>query len=310
MSRTSGKVLYIAGWGRSGTTILDNLLGQVEGIVSTGELRLVWQFGLIENRPCGCGTPLRECDFWQEVFRVGFGGFDAARPDAVIESQRQLRARYARRILRASRHGDILRTYPYAQAASQLYQAIATVSGARVIVDSSKHPTGAILAAGLADREVYVLHMVRDPRAVAHSWQRRKVSPGKTREGGLLTRVGPAKSAVVWSTHNAVTSRYARRAVGDSRYLLVQYERFAADPSAVLTEVVDFLDEQPTHTPTFDGHRVKLGVSHTAFGNPNRLATGSIDIHLDDEWRRAMPKSRRRLVTALSYPMLRSLKYQ
>jgi len=32
------KVLYIAGWGRSGSTILDNVLGQLDGCFSTGEL--------------------------------------------------------------------------------------------------------------------------------------------------------------------------------------------------------------------------------------------------------------------------------
>ena len=42
------KILYVAGWGRSGTTLLDNVLGQVEGFVSTGELHNIWQRGLVE----------------------------------------------------------------------------------------------------------------------------------------------------------------------------------------------------------------------------------------------------------------------
>lgn len=44
------KVLYIAGWGRSGSTILDNVLGQVEGFFSGGELSYLWERGLSENR--------------------------------------------------------------------------------------------------------------------------------------------------------------------------------------------------------------------------------------------------------------------
>jgi len=34
----TARVLYIAGWGRSGSTILDNVLGQVDGFFSAGEL--------------------------------------------------------------------------------------------------------------------------------------------------------------------------------------------------------------------------------------------------------------------------------
>ena len=32
------KVLYIAGWGRSGSTILQNMLGEIEGFQPLGEL--------------------------------------------------------------------------------------------------------------------------------------------------------------------------------------------------------------------------------------------------------------------------------
>ena len=34
------KVLFIGGYGRSGSTLLDRLLGQIDGFVSVGEVRL------------------------------------------------------------------------------------------------------------------------------------------------------------------------------------------------------------------------------------------------------------------------------
>ena len=43
-------VLYVAGAGRSGSTLLDNLLGQIPGFFSAGELRYVWERGLIDGR--------------------------------------------------------------------------------------------------------------------------------------------------------------------------------------------------------------------------------------------------------------------
>ena len=56
------QVLYVGGWGRSGSTLLDLALGQIPGFVSVGELRYLWE------RPCrapalrmrapGAGMPL------------------------------------------------------------------------------------------------------------------------------------------------------------------------------------------------------------------------------------------------------------
>ena len=35
-------VLYIGGWGRSGSTLLAHLLGGLDRMVAVGELRYVW----------------------------------------------------------------------------------------------------------------------------------------------------------------------------------------------------------------------------------------------------------------------------
>ena len=40
------RVLYVAGAGRSGSTVLANLLGEVPGFVSVGEVRFLWERGL------------------------------------------------------------------------------------------------------------------------------------------------------------------------------------------------------------------------------------------------------------------------
>lgn len=68
------KVLYIAGWGRSGTTILDNVLGAYASVFSVGELYFLWQRGLGQNRHCGCGEPLPSCPLWREVLDLAYQG--------------------------------------------------------------------------------------------------------------------------------------------------------------------------------------------------------------------------------------------
>src|SRR6266498_4080255 len=72
------KVLYIAGAGRSGSTLLDGVLGQLDGFFAAGELRYLWERGLQESRLCGCGVAVRDCPTWRAVLASAFGpGVDA-----------------------------------------------------------------------------------------------------------------------------------------------------------------------------------------------------------------------------------------
>ena len=49
-------VLYIAGTGRSGSTVLANILGEVEGVFTAGEVRYLWQRGLREGRSAAAAS--------------------------------------------------------------------------------------------------------------------------------------------------------------------------------------------------------------------------------------------------------------
>src|SRR5216683_3159286 len=85
------RVLYIAGTGRSGSTLLANTLGQVKGVFNAGEIRYLWQRGMLENRLCGCSRHFMDCPFWQEVVREALG---PAAPDA--QSMVKLQSRLTR----------------------------------------------------------------------------------------------------------------------------------------------------------------------------------------------------------------------
>ncbi|MDQ3927328.1 MAG: hypothetical protein M3272_10185, partial [Actinomycetota bacterium] len=79
------KVLYIAGFGRSGSTLLGNVLGQVDDFVSVGEIRNIWLHGLIQNKVCGCGAPFKECEMWQPVLNEAFGDRGGVDPEKMIQ---------------------------------------------------------------------------------------------------------------------------------------------------------------------------------------------------------------------------------
>src|SRR4051812_39799023 len=76
MSMSSGRlptVLYVAGAGRSGSTLLERLIAEKNDFFAVGELYYLWERGYERNELCSCGEPFHDCPFWQEVLRLTFG---------------------------------------------------------------------------------------------------------------------------------------------------------------------------------------------------------------------------------------------
>jgi hypothetical protein len=282
-------VLYLAGSGRSGSTLVTTILGQLDGFFAAGELRYLWQRGLVEGRPCGCGAPLADCPVWSPVL----AGLPPADPAAVAAG---LRARLRmRNRLRVPAHADD-------QAIAAVYAALAAHTGDAVIVDSSKLPPYGVLLSGLPGIDLRVLHVVRDPRAAAFSWRRRRSLDGDER---LMTRHPVWKSAVLWSVWNAATIRLWRR----GRYLRVRYEDFVADPAGTVARIAAFAGSAPPALPFAPDGTVRLAPTHSVAGNPVRHRTGGIAVTADDEWRTAMSRRAYAVVTALTLPLLLRLGY-
>jgi hypothetical protein len=54
---------------------------------------------------------------------------------------------------------------------------------------------------------------------------------------------------------------------------------------------------------------VRLERNHTAEGNPMRFVSGELELRADDAWHRQMPSRDRRVVTALTLPLLAAYGY-
>ncbi len=200
-------VLYIGGTGRSGSTILAQTLGQVPGFVNVGELWQVWYRGLRENERCGCGQPFYSCEFWRAVGEEAFGGWgnvdagkmEAFRPYLTRQRYTPHFALAAKTGMRGGKMNTLLEEC--GPVLERLYRAVRMVSGARVIVDSSKRLSYAVLLSLLPFADLRVVHLVRDSRAVAYSWSRSKVSPAVV-GGRLMPRLSPSQASRVWGMDN------------------------------------------------------------------------------------------------------------
>jgi hypothetical protein len=302
------KVLYVAGLGRSGSTILANTLGQVEGFFSGGELNFIWKHTLIENRLCGCGKPSRECEFWGPVFDREFGGQSEALAREMMRLQYSgARTRHIPLMLTEGGKRKIRgRLGKFLDNTGRLYESIHSVSGSRVIVDTSKEPAYGYALGMVPGVDLRVLHLVRDPRAAAYSWAKKKRQPDSP-EREFMHQKSPTQSAVLWDAWNAAIEVLWRQM--PARYLRLRYEDFIADPRRSFEEILKLTGEENAELPLVGERDVKLGISHTVSGNPNRFDTGTVELRQDRAWQKQMNPRDRALVTALTLPLLTRYQY-
>jgi hypothetical protein len=308
MPANETKVLFIIGKGRSGSTLLDVALGALDGYFASGELHFIWDRGVLENRRCGCGRPILECPLWSEALAATARetGFDTA-----------TMAQWHDEIYRWPRIPRMLRIRPddltdwpilegYARISASLYRAVQTATGARVIVDSSKWPAGPGPLGLIPGIDPYVVHLVRDPRAVAHSWQRTKLQHDMDRPREM-PRFGPWHSALSWTARNVVAGRVA--ALSTERSVTVRYEDFVAHPRNTMHKIIDLVAEPSNLDDILTDGTIHLGENHTVAGNPARFSGGEVRIRPDVEWEHRLGTAARRTVTAVTLPWLRRYRY-
>jgi hypothetical protein len=184
-----------------------------------------------------------------------------------------------------------------------LYRAIRETAGARVVVDGSKSEAYGYLLDGVPGLDVRALHLVRDSRAVAHSHGRRKPDPALGAGRALLT-MSPRRSALIWNATNLLLSLK----MPGSAQAWMRYEDVVADPEDALRRLWALVDEPAPALDFLQDPAMRLRTNHTVAGNPDRFQA-EVRIRPDDEWRRRMAPRDRRLVTALTLPLLRRYGY-
>jgi hypothetical protein len=303
----STRIVFIVGMGRSGTTLLELLLGRLEGWVAGGELRRYWHGESFLEWTCGCGRLVADCDFWRQVRtdlrEGGIGPEDHSRILALQHTHLRLRpAPMARLLISASRTDDTLSPlHRYQLGMSRLYSAVARAAGARVVVDSSKEPPDAYLATWNPQVEVFVVHLVRDPRAVAHSFSKRIPEPQPDYE--YMPRSNAFGAALRWDVRHGFCEALLKRRLG-SRYMRMRYEDLVRDPAAAVRSITRFAHEPDPDLWFLHDGRAEFEPNHTFSGNPLRLRQAAIEVRPDEAWRAKMSLREKTLATITALPLL------
>ena len=288
-------VIFIAGTGRSGSTILDRLLGQSPDVVSVGEFRSFWS-RFPGGRPCSCGEPLQSCPFWSAVVRRAFGSVEKLPAAAVWRTHVWFRRLYFPFLILPIKLPAFLRRFGDAQF--RLLAAVREESGAGFIVDSSKTAARGALLASLPGVRLHTIHIVRDSRAVAFSWRRPTV------RGQPMGTRSLARSAFHWLRGNVAPFLLRFRS---SEYVRVRYEDLVAQPGRFVESYLRRLNLAPADLGP--GPEFELATGHLAGGNPIRFEAGPVRIAEDDEWKEKMSRRDVLALTLLTWPLLLKFGY-
>ena len=297
------RVAFVGGHGRSGSTLLSRLLGSVDGVFSAGEVCYIWEQGYLRDRMCSCGQPFSSCEFWQAVGDEAFGGWTREVAERGLRLRKQVdRNRYVPRLVSPGLFsGFEALLEEYASMYAAVHRGIRAVSGARVVVDTSKNPSTGYLLKRTPGTDLRVIHLVRDVHGVAYSWS--KVVSRPDRDGAAMTRLSYPRTAVEWTAFNAMVEGLG---LLGARRLLLRYEDLINAPRTSVAAVLYFNGdgELESSLAFIDGDTVSLALGHEVTGNVMRFRSGPEPLRLDEEWRTALSTRRRRGLSVAAAPAL------
>ena len=189
-------IVFIAGMGRSGSTLLGRALGEIPRWWSLGEVVNLWTRGVADNERCACGERFHDCPIWTGVGNEAYGGWKNLDVEHILDLQRSVdRDRHMISNLSPHRRKQYgTRFEEYRDVLLRLYRAARLVTDSDVLVDSSKHVSTAVMLRSIPEIDLRVVHLIRDSRGVAYSWTKRVTRP-ETDNADLMTQWSPAHTS-------------------------------------------------------------------------------------------------------------------
>lgn len=300
------KLAYLLAASHSGSTLLAMLLGAQPGACTVGELKAT-SLGDVDAYRCSCHEKIHDCVFWQKICKAmerrGIPEFDITRAGtSIFEAE----SPYVRPLLAPLYRGGILETmrdlglslsseWRHLLATTQqrnlaLIESLLEVTGAGVVIDSSKVALRLRYLLPIRDLDIRVIRVIRDGRAVSltytDEWNFADSSDPALRGGGSGQRRPPSRHSMAEAANEWKRSNEASDALvstlPQNQWTEVRYEELCADPAASLKRLAAFLDLNPEQT------RLDFrAVTQHVIGNGMRMDTTS-EIRLDERWKEVL----------------------
>jgi len=302
------KIIYIIGAGRSGSTLLDIILGSHQDAVSGGEL--INAFHAVENinEYCACGKPAGDCVFWEKVFEswTDIAGENWQEELSRLKKKFESLLRFPILILsKFFKTGDYLH---YKSLHKGFYQSVAKVSGKRIIVDSSKNPLRAYSLSDMDGVDTYFIHLVRDGRGVVYSLLK---GFQKDPKKGLQKDLKPKpvyQTAVLWVIINTFAKLLNQGKTGE-HYILLRYEDLSTSFDLEMNRLEEFLGLDYTGIINLIKGDKELEIGHLIAGNRLRMSK-TVSLKPDFSWKNKLPEREKTIFWLIAGFMARGFNYR
>lgn len=299
-------IIYILSNGRSGSTLLDLLLGAHPSIWTLGEAQVLpWDLRR-KDAPCGCGVLLSDCPFWSPLvpdmaieqgtiplhyFRESPGGGKALRPKEIISLVSGMTDRS--RDLAIAEYGSLnARLFALVSQAAE-----ASRNGSITwLVDASKDPYRLAWLHRSGKFDIRVIHLMKDPRAFVYS-STKPVSSGR--------RSGSGRMIGRWVITNALYSYLCWRLFEPAQVVRLRYEELAGQPQHTLARLGSWLG-LTFPADLVDNFRDRP--NHAISGNAMRWQHSRIT--LDERWRTELSSASARTIKVIAWPLARLYGYR
>ena len=243
---------------------------------------------------CSCGVPVRQCRIWGNVGNILFSNDSGGEHYKISKYQKDIERQVSiiKHMLGLYDPSMIQAYNSYNLHIFKLFKE--SSSSAKVIIDSSKSVGRAFALLRNAQIDVKIIHLVRDPRGLYYSFQKRDV-------------ITPVKNiwsvATYWNGTNSLADML-RSYVGDNQVMRIRYEDLTSRPSETIGQVGEFLNESLTDVKEKIANDVPLGRGHLVSGNRIRIQESTLKLRPDFEWKKKLKLHQRIFLSVVCAPLM------
>lgn len=289
------KLVYIAGGGHSGSTLLDLIMGASNNAFGMGEVCFYNSYRYELDDPklydvnsyiCSCGKDFNNCSFWNQVSREAGKNLNISRRNTIFQSLKTVwnivcTVDFFRFELQNPDDKTFLDSVFMANS----------INRPKFLIDSSKDPRRLLALENLLGKDkIKVIFLVRDIRGYVNSYS----NPNKWRvkDAGLKPQ-NFLRAAIRWVTVNVFLLIYLK--IHRMDYIKISYDRFSQEPDEQLSRIrnkwglnipLDYLDA------------VKENKYHNIHGNLMRFSNIE-KIKWDRSWNKELPGWKKNILNFL-----------
>lgn len=289
-------VAYIAGYGRSGSTLLERILSSHTGAVGVGEIAYLADSELTEF-------------YWEQA--EGIPLWDDLQPQLHLRGEELAQREQTQKRHESRKTGWFHWLFrrasdSYREHTLTILSAIQGVIPQQTtwIVDSSKTARDRFfrpfMFRRLPEVNACMIHLVRDPRGSVQSVRRGSNAAMEQGKDGRF-KLAVLRAAYGWSMAN-LSGLLFRMVYGSENYVRIRYEELSSNPVACLKRLEPMLGLDFTSIVQRIQSGKPLPAGDQFAGNRMRLES-VVRLSTDERWRSDMPAWMQWLVTILCFPV-------